>query len=656
MDNQITRELNQHEPDFLEKAEAVTQGRQTYVCPVCRNGTGSSGTGIVRDPKSDKNRYKCFKCGFYGDIFDLWKRHLGINDNKEAYKSLCQHYGLPLGGAGGYQAQNQNQPKTEQYTHNNIHTEACVEANGLEAERQKNNAYYTECRKHISETDYLVRRGLSDEVVNRFCLGYDPNYRKNTGGKAWKAIIIPTGDNSYIVRNTDRQADKQNRYRKVGESRIFNEKALRHAKKPVFICEGELDALSIIEVGGEAVGLGSTANVHMLARRLASIRPTQTLVLALDNDDSGQKATKVLEQELKKLKLPFYRCNPYGDKKDANDALLADRDAFMAAIYEAERKEAEELEVERQEYLKTSVANHLKAFIEGIQSGVNTPFIPTGFPKLDGILDGGLYEGLYIVGAISSLGKTTLITQIVDQIAQGGNDVLIFSLEMARTEIMAKSISRHTLLLVLAHNGRVSDAKTTRGITTYSRYANYSSTEIQLIQEAVKAYSGYAEHIYINEGIGDIGVEQVREQVTKHIQYSGRKPVVVIDYLQILAPVDVRATDKQNTDKVVLELKRISRDFKIPVIGISSFNRQSYKEEVDMAAFKESGAIEYSSDVLIGLQLKGAGSGGFNATEAKAKNPREVDLVVLKNRNGETGRTVSYSYYPMFNYFKEEKQ
>ena len=63
---------------------------------------------------------------------------------------------------------------------------------------------------------------------------------------------------------------------------------------------------------------------------------------------------------------------------------------------------------------------------------------------------------------------------------------------------------------------------------------------------------------------------------------------MIIDYVQILAPHDPRATDKQIIDRAVLELKRISRDFKTPVIGISSFNRMSYKNAVSMEAFKES--------------------------------------------------------------------
>ena len=128
---------------------------------------------------------------------------------------------------------------------------------------------------------------------------------------------------------------------------------------------------------------------------------------------------------------------------------------------------------------------------------------------------------------------------------------------------------------------------------------------------------------------------------------------MIIDYLQILAPYNDRATDKQNTDKAVMELKRISRDYKTPVIGISSFNRANYSVAVTMEAFKESGAIEYSSDILIGLQLKGAGKKDFDANEAKKKSPREIELVILKNRNGSTGDRIELQYYPLFNYFKE---
>ena len=253
--------------------------------------------------------------------------------------------------------------------------------------------------------------------------------------------------------------------------------------------------------------------------------------------------------------------------------------------------------------------------------------------------------------------------------------VLILSLEMSRYQLMSKSISRHTLQLTLERGEDSRNAKTSRGITSGKRYANYNSTELQLIKDATSAYSEYAGRIFIHEGVGDIGVDQIRELVERHILSTGgswetdektgarrlsggRRPLLIVDYLQIIAPYNDRATDKQNTDKAVLELKRISRDYKIPVVAISSFNRMNYNEAVSMEAFKESGAVEYSSDILIGLQLKGAGkkvgNEKFNPTEAKRKNPREIELVVLKNRDAAVGDKISFDYYPMFNYFTDK--
>lgn len=311
----------------------------------------------------------------------------------------------------------------------------------------------------------------------------------------------------------------------------------------------------------------------------------------------------------------------------------------------------------REAYLKTNAAAYLQDFLDDIKKTADTPVISTGFNNLDTILDGGLYEGLYIIGAISSLGKTTLALQIADQIADSGRDVLIFSLEMARSELIAKSISRLTFI----HSaGNTRNAKTNRGITAGARYAGYSETEKDIINKAIGSYRQYGEHIYIHEGIGDIGIERVKEVVQQHVSFTGNKPIVFIDYLQILAPYNIRSTDKQNTDKAVLELRRLARDFKIPVICISSFNRDSYKENsgnkgrVTQAAFKESGAIEYSADVLIGLEFASAGSGDYDEKKEKRKKTRNIRLVVLKNRSAEPWQTANFKYHARFNYYEEE--
>lgn len=585
----------------------------------------------------DRKRKKvhCFSCGADYDTFDLIQIDYNLTDPIEVFNKGYEIYNLnPEGNTQG-----QKQDETEQNTQHTHDTQ----------EVQLNN-YMLSCKARVKDTDYLKTRGLSDNIIDTYHLGYDPNFTRSTGGKKWEAVIIPTGTDTYTARNTDITADKNDRVRKAGGSPIYNPKAL-YSGKYTFVTEGEIDALSIIEAGGEAVGLGSTANINSFINLCRSRKPSNLLLLALDNDTEGRKKTTELEEELAKLSIPFTGINISSKYKDPNEALVKGRDKFIEKVQGIYTKTAEEirLEVTREEYEKQSTIHYIQSFINGIAQSVDTPYIPTGFNNLDNVLEGGLYEGLYTIGAISSLGKTTLILQIADQIAQQGNDVLIFSLEMARTELMAKSISRITF--ELARDTR--NAKTTRGITTGKRYSNYNEAERDIIRTAVKTYGGYANHIYINEGMGDIGVKQVRDITEKHISITGNKPIVIIDYIQLLSPYDVRATDKQNTDKSVLELKRLSRDYKIPIIGISSFNRQSYNQPVSMEAFKESGAIEYSSDILIGLQIRGAGSKDFSIDEAKNKDPREIELRVLKNRNGATGKTINYDYYPLFNLFKE---
>ena len=143
--------------------------------------------------------------------------------------------------------------------------------------------------------------------------------------------------------------------------------------------------------------------------------------------------------------------------------------------------------------------------------------------------------------------------------------------------------------------------------------------------------------------------------------------------MQILsAPAsDYRGTDKQKTDENVLELKRLSRDENIPVIAISSFNRDNYTTPVNMASFKESGALEYGSDVVIGLQLEGMDFQEGEADKAREKRIRElrkeaealgragkgqqIQIKILKNRNGSKG-SATLNFYPMFNYFEDLKQ
>ena len=631
--NEILKEINEREPAFLSR-DGKGKG---FVCPNCGSGSGPKGTGLHRDPGSPTH-WKCFACGGYYDTLDLYGLAFGFKEFPQKLSGAAAYFGLiaptPVKAKKKLYQTAPQSPETD-----------CT-------------AFFKAAQARLNETDYPQRRGLSASTCARFGLGYDPQWKNPKAPDSVPAsprLIIPTGKTSYLARDVRSQnelTDQAAKYTKVkvGKTRLFNAEAIDTAAKPVYIVEGEIDAMSIVEAGGEAVALGSASNVHLLMERIREHRPAQPLILALDNDERGQKASAELEEALKAESVMYFVYNPCGEAKDANEALQMAPESFIRRVGDGERLP----EMERLSYLKTSAQGHLAAFIDGIAQSVDTPCLPTGFKTLDDALDGGLYEGLYIVGAISSLGKTTLVTQIGDQIAAGGHDVLIFSLEMARTELMAKSLSRHTLELALAAKMGTIYAKTARGITDGMRYARYGDREREIIRQAVVQYANYAGRIFIEEGVGDIDVTRIRERIARHIDLTGNTPVVIVDYLQIVAPYNERATDKQNMDKTVLELKRISRDFKLPMVAVSSLNRMSYGQKISMEAFKESGAIEYSSDVLIGLQLRGAGEAGFDPTEAKKKNPREIEAVILKHRNGQVGGKIAFEYYPMFNFFKEK--
>ena len=110
----------------------------------------------------------------------------------------------------------------------------------------------------------------------------------------------------------------------------------------------------------------------------------------------------------------------------------------------------------------------------------------------------------------------------------------------------------------------------------------------------------------------------------------------------------INSNDKLRTDVNITSLKRISRDYKIPILVISSFNRMSYDKDITLSAFKESGGIEYSSDIIIGLQQTSE-----RPLARSELTERIIKLSVLKNRQGKKDESITLRYQPAFNYYIE---
>jgi len=666
MDREQAREcINSNLEDYLER-RGIDTGKN-FKCLNPSHPDNSTSMSIDRS-KGQPYHAKCSGCNAYYDTLALIKIDYGLTDPDDVFNQACDICNItPDNDSTPTSDQQASKPFTTTLKESSwvsrlgtktltTETPKKLQPQNTPDKNQETSLkdYLNKAHEQVGHTDYFLKQGLSRSTVEQFKLGYDPALKTKEGAEfvTWQAVIIPTGEYSFIAKNTDLSAEIHNRMRKRGPSTLYNLAALRSGS-PVFIVEEEMDALSLIEIGAEAVALGESSNINQLIETLQKEAPAGGLVLCLENDEEVTPSTKEISSALKTLNIPFIHANIAGEYKGPSEALTMAREQFIQTVQATQASFTTQQEAQQRSkqeaYLTTSSAHHLQDFINGIKDSVNTPYIPTGFAMLDQLLDGGLYEGLYVLEGILASGKTSFMLQIADQIAQAGNDVLLFSLEIARTELIAKSISRLTFLGC----NKTSLAKTAREITTAIRYPQYSPTEHDTIKAGMEKYGTYAPQIYISEGVGDIGVDQVRDIITRHINVTGNKPVIIIDYLQILAPYNPLSTDKQKLDKTVIELKRISRDYKTPVLALSSLNRTNIP--VTMENFTGSETIANSSDVLICLQAKGAEGKDFDINLAANEAPRKMELKLLKNRNGAIGKVLFYDYYPMFNCFVEAK-
>lgn len=617
--------------DFVQLTKS--KGSDMYNCPICGSGTGKNKTGALKLYR-DTNRIVCNAKGCFGakgeDTLGALRIIWGC-DEQEAMKRA----GYTLDAYKGKQPQ-QTQQAQKTY----------------EAPDKDYSDYFQQMAANLDGAEgYLSSRHISLDTARRFNLGYDVRWihpevvaRQRAKGSDWlppasRRLIIPTGKGSYVARAIDAEAEYQKQ--KVGKVCLFNTEALQ-GKRPCFVTEGEIDALSVIEEGSEACALGSTSNWEKLIEHLKGNPAECTLILSMDNDEAGKECTRKLSDGLKMAGISFTTANISGTYKDANEALCGDPDGFRAAIQKAEQQ-ASAAPDGVASYMAQLMGHEIGEFSRASET-------KTGFPRLDQ-LTGGIFPGLYVMAAISSLGKTTFIHQIADQMAAAGKHVLFFSLEMSRLEMVSKSISRK--MAQLDYSNAITSLKIRRGTTS------------NLTQRAAKEYAeAVGDRISIIEGGFDTTVSFIGEYVRRYIEKNNTRPVVIVDYLQIIQGAQ-KATIREATDFNVVELKRMTRALDIPVIVISSVNRGNYLLPVDFESIKESGGIEYTADVVLGMQLACLDEDIFSKENkikekreriktAKGENPREVKLVCLKNRYGSPDWTIDYKYYSQYDLFEEQ--
>ena len=622
--------------------------------------------------------YKCYGCNNTYDIFNLYAIDHNL-DVKEDFNRIKKELAIKYN-----------------IDYKTIDKEEVKEEPRREIKEEKKvdyTSYYKTCKKDVAETDYFLKRGLTEEIIEKYNLGYD----KKTG-----YVVLPVSKSFYMLRDTkdltEEERLKQKRPKhnivKGAVKEVFNLDLLKEAdfKSVVFITESILDALSIeaVKPGTKAIALNGTAK-EKLIDELENLDFKGYIVLALDNDEnlSGQRASKELKEALEKIGLRVKVLNELGRPKediykgykDLNEFLVNDAEALENLITQYNDTLESYLKSEALKILsKENAVNYLEAFNETIADAeLRTP-TKTGIERLDKALNGGLFKkNLVIIGAISGLGKTTLALQIADNIARNKEDVLIFSLEMSKEELIAKSISKLMYLKALERR-YTALALSTREILKGEMLKEATNKEIQEQKEIyLEAYNDYKENIAPNIFItecneqNEITIKEIEERIKRQIAITEKKPIVIVDYLQIIENKERGLTDIQATSKVVKDLKRLARKYKITILVISAFNRGANYTDTDYTSFRDTSTIEYTADVLITMQysvLDKANDVGEERTsneklqkkikkaveEASRKDPYELTLKILKNRNGIKKNLAYVDFYGKYNYlnFREK--
>ena len=313
-----------------------------FICPVCKAGTGERGTGLIvlRDGK----HFKCWKSCFNdkaANILDVIGKTYNLTSFKDIMDKAAEITGITL---EGYKAEDKAplRPRAQQ-TEPNIAAFVSPQQQSKEKEKKPSKDLaqtFTIFHRYIHRTDYWKQRGLSLETVNRFNIGYYEGFDVN--GEAWNALIVPLGKYGFLVRNTDPNAtksgDKDRRSRERGTpTKLYNPLEIEPstAAEPVFIVEGEIDALSIIQCGGKAIALRGTGNAGHFTQQLLQSRPMKPklLYLMLDGDAAGREATKEIRAALKgSFYLSFDLNMSRTDYNDPNEVLQHEPDELKRLI------------------------------------------------------------------------------------------------------------------------------------------------------------------------------------------------------------------------------------------------------------------------------------------------------------------------------------
>lgn len=308
--------------------------------------------------------YKCFGCGKAGDVFNFVEEYNRI-DFREALEDLAKMAGVKLIQSG---KMTQEESKKKML---------------YEINRETAKFYHYILTKHPLGKEalkYVQGRNLKEEIINKFMIGFAPkdsrlvvNYLLKKGYKIEEMIATGNfGISQYNRRQVyDRFQDRvifpqiDFRDRIVGFSgRILptttNKNLAKYINSPetdvyhksqmlfglnlakemikkenwVLVVEGELDMISPFQLGMEnVVAIKGTAltedQLHLMSRY------TDTIILGLDSDFAGNKASIRSIELAEKMNFEIKVLDLEGKYKDPDEAIKSDPEFFKQKIAEA---------------------------------------------------------------------------------------------------------------------------------------------------------------------------------------------------------------------------------------------------------------------------------------------------------------------------------
>lgn len=277
-------------------------------------------------------------------------------------------------------------------------------------------------------------------------------------------------------------------------------------------------------------------------------------------------------------------------------------------------------DIDREITDQASLIEQHKTKLKEIKSGVLRA-VPSGFPFLDGYLNGGFKPGEFIIiVARPSIGKTSLALTFAENAAKNNFNVLFFSIEMSSLDLFERLLSFVT---------NIPASKIIKGDASEEALAKGYKIIEKLpidIAELTKANS----------------VEVI--EIVKKRLLEKKVDLVIVDYIQLLRDKSKSDNSAQRVGQISKNMKLLARITGIPVICPAQLNRKAEDRKGGkplMADLRESGDLEADADtvILISRDTKGDDKG-------KAK------LILTKNRRGQTGE-VQVSFDLRTTRFKE---